>query len=380
MFCNCSIVFFVYYFAIITGISEAVAQPADPLQIERSDPLIPKGYGKRELSSFEKYRLQKEIVKLDKNAKNKLNRGNASLAMELWYRRLRLTRIIGTKAEIKALGKIGAIAWQENFTDDVRNIANRLSAIQTTEAMDKNVSFELLNDLALAYESVRYLDKAIDIYEQISLNRTNKNKIIDKLGELYLDVFDYDNAAKIYQQKLKGDISPKKQETIFKTLVEIYDKTQQVNRSIDIKKQLVKHYIRKNKRKEIPALKIAIAQDYETLTQAQKAISFYQQAFDTALKNKQLAIASDALTKRGKLQQEKNIKQAIDTYNKLITVQQQSYNYYGLINTYDTLGKIYLKSNKPNKAKQFFQQGLNVAITLNYRIKYFRDRLKSVNP
>ena len=358
-------------------ISVAIAQPANPLQLDRSDRLIPKGYGKRELSSFEKYRLQKEIIKLDKTAKNELARGNTGLAMELWYRRLRLTRIIDIQAEVKALGKIGAIAWKENLTEDVRNIANRLDAIETAKVKKKKVSSKLLNDLAVAYESVRYLDKAIDIYEHLSL-RSNKDKTIDRLGELYLDIFDYDKAAKIYQQKLDRNILPKQRKTILKTLVEIYDRTQQINRSIAVKKQLVKYYNEKQQ-KEIPALKIAIARDYETLKQVQKAILVYQQAFDMAFKNKQLAIATEALTQIGKLQQKQNIEQAIDTYNQLITVQQQSYNYYSLINTYDTLGKIYLKSNNPNKAKQFFQQGLDLAITLNYKIEYFRDRLKRLS-
>ena len=362
-----------------TFVFKAIAQPVDPLQIERSDPLIPKGYGKRELSSFEKFRLQKKIIELDRIAKDELDRDNASLAMELWYRRLRLTRVISTRAEIKALGKIGAIAWKENFTNDVRNIANRLSTIQTAEATDRDISLELLNDLAIAYESIRYLDKAIDIYEQISSDKTNKNKISDRLGELYLDIFDYDRAATIYQRKLEGDISPKQQEPILKTLAEIYDRTQQTNQSIAIKKQLIEYYISEKRQEEIPAIKIAIAQDYETLKQVQKAISVYQQSFDTAFENKQLAIASDALTKVGKLQQEKNTEQAIDTYNRLITIQQQSYNYYGLINTYDTLGKIYLQSNKLNKAKQFFQQGLDIAITLNYKVKYFRARLNKLS-
>ena len=376
--------FLLYSYAIaiaccwgVTIASSAIAKPIDPLQLDRSDPFIPKGYGRRELSSFERYRLQKEIAKLDNNARAELDLGNINSAMKLWYRRLRLTRVIGTKAEVKALGKVGAVAWQENLGKDVRNIANRLSVIQAAEAT-KNNSSQLLNNLAMAYESIKYLDKAIDIYQQgLATNAIDKDKAIDKLGELYLALFDYDNAAKIYQTKL-ANATQKEQKTILQTLVEIYDRNGQINKSIEAKKQVVKYYVGKKKLKKISALKIAIANDYQTLKQVQKAINFYQQAFDLAFKNQQLAMAIDALNSIGKLQQKENIRQAIETYNRLITIQQQSYNYYGLINTYDTLGKIYLKSNK-NKAKQFFQQGLDTAITLNHKVKYFRDRLTKLS-
>ena len=382
LFCNCTTIFVSCCLGINIA-SGAIAQPANPLEIDRSDPLIPTGYGKRELSSFEKYRLQKKIVELDKAAKDELDKGNVSLARELWYRQLRLVRIINTRAEIKALGKIGAIAWKENLTDDVRNIARRLGEIQTAKTKDKNTAFELLNDLATAYKSVRYIDKAIDVYEQISLDKTNKankDKIAERLGELYLDIFDYDRAAKIYQQQLKDNIAPEQQETILKTLAQIYNRTEQFKRAIAIKQQLTEYYISKKQPKKVPAINIAIAQDYEASKQVPKAISVYQQAFNTALENAQLAIASEALAQMGKLQQEKNTKQAIATYKKLITVQQQAYNYYGLTDTYDTLGAIYLKSNNPNKAKQFFQQGLDIAVTLDYKVQYFRDRLKSIDP
>ena len=351
----------------------AIAQPIDPLQIDRSDPLIPKGYGRRQLSSFEKYRLQKEIAKLDKNATTELKLNNVDLAKKLWYRRLRLSRVLGTQAEVKALGKVGAIAWQENLGEDVRNIAARLEAIHAAEATN-NKSSVLLNELAVAYESIKYLDKAVDIYQHLATNPNHKNKANDKLGELYLALFDYDRAAKIYQTKLANATSQKEQKTIVLTLVEIYDRNGQTNKSIEAKEQLLKYHSGEKQPKEISALKIEIAQDYETLRQVQKAIEFYQQAFDLAFKNQLLAIASDALERIGKLQEQENIAQAIETYNRLIAIQQQSYNYYGLINTYDILGKIYLKSNQ-NKAKHFFQRGLDTAITLDYKVEYFRDRL-----
>ena len=370
------IVFLVGCIGISFFPSASLTQPTDPLVIDRNDPLIPQGYGRRELSSFEKYRIQKEIANLDKAAKNKLDRGNTTLAMELWYRQLRLARIIGTKAEIKALGKVGAIAWSENLGTDVRNIADRLITIQADENKNKELSPELLGGLASAYESVRYLDKAIDAYQQkLDQDQATESKTLDKLGQLYLGIFDYENAALIYQEKLaKKKIEDR--EAVLKTLKDIYDSAGETNKSIATKQQLIKQYINQNKKQKIPALEIAIAHDYETLKQDKKAIAAYRKAWETASKAKQLALASEALIGIGKLHQEQgNLERAIDTYNKLLVIQQQSYNYYGLINTYDTLGKISLKSNQIDKAKQYFEQGLEIAKTLDYKIEYFRDQI-----
>ena len=361
----------------ITISLSAIAQSVDPLLIDRSDPLIPQGYGRRALSSFEKYRIQKEITKLDEIAQDELDRGNTNSAIEHWYRRLRLTRAI-EKSEIQALGKIGAIFWSENRSEDVRNVANRLIAIQAEANTAQKLPDRLLNPLAMAYESVRYLDKAIAIYEQsMAKGSTKQGKTLNKLGELYLDIFDYDNAAKIYQKKLEQNISKEEQEIILKTLIEIYDQEGQSQQSIVAKKSLIEQYSIDKKNKQIPALKIAIAFDYETLNQIEKAIQTYNKAFKMASNTKQLLIANDALMGLSRIyEKQNNINKAIDTYNKLLTIQQQSYNYYGLINTYDTLGKIYLESNRQYRAKESFQKGLNIAETINYKVEYFRERLK----
>jgi tetratricopeptide (TPR) repeat protein len=367
-----------YGFAAPTA-SLAIAQSDNPLLFDRQDPIIPMGYGKRELSSFEKYRLEKAIAKLDRDAQNELEQNRVDAAMELWYRRLRLTRLIDTEVEIEALGKVGAIAWSENRSLDVRNIANRLMAIQT-ESTDSKRSLLLLAPLAIAYEQVRYLDRAAAIYQQIlATEKTPQAKTLEKLGQLYLGIFDYDRAAAIYQQILGQKTSTQQQEPILKTLIEIYHHTKQISQAIAAQEQLIQQYFQNQKNNQIPALEIAIARDYQALKQTNKALEAYNRAFEEASATKQLAIASDALIGKVSLyQQQGNLEQAINTYNKLLVIQQQAYNYYGLVNTYDSLGKISLKLNQNKKAKDFFQLGLSIAEKLDYKAKYFRDRLKSL--
>lgn len=367
---------------------------ANPLEIKinQSDPVIPPGYGRRELSSFEISRIKKTIAELNKSAQGELQQGNIDPAFELWYRQLKLTRAIDTQAEIKALGQIGAIAWQENRGFDLRNIAERLISLEAEISTKKTLSLDLLEQFVTAYQQVRYLDQAINIQTKIAnISRRNSNYSLiveqenfEVLGKLYLAKFDYLNAAKTYQTLLSLNDNQNSEFPIvnksafyLQTLVNIYDHTAQINQAIATKQRLVKHYQNTKKSNKIAELEIEIARDYETLNQIPNAITAYNQTWKIADQNQQLAIANDALTKLGELYQaERQVDQAIKTYTNLIETQKQSYNYYGLINTYDTLGNIYLKSNQKVKAKQSFQQALILAKSLNYKVDYFQSQIK----
>ena len=367
----------------------AQQQSVNPLEtpITKKDPLIPAGYGQRELTSFEKYRIKQAIAQLNQTAKADLAQDNGDKAFKLWYRQLRLARVVDPETEIKALGNVGAIAWQQTRGVDVRNIAERLIAIQEKLTTEKLLSPSLLDNFATAYQQVRYIDKEIAIYQQILGNsRKADNLVAEKtnlktLGKLYLARFDYFDAADIYQELLilaeRGSKSTQEVDFYLNTLMYVYDRTEQANKAIAIKERLIKQYTAAQKLDRIPALTMAIADDYQTLKKPDKAINAYNQAFETASKLQQFAIANDALTKLGKTyQQSKNTDKAIATYTKLLKIQQQTYNYYGLINTYDTLGQIYLQLNQKSQAKQYFQQGLELAKSLNYKIKYFDNRVK----
>ena len=364
-------------------------QQTNPLEVKinPNDPLIPAGYGQRELTSFEKYRIKEAIAKLDQTAKAELSQGNGNKAFKLWYRQLKLARAVDSKTEIKALGDVGAIAWQETRGTDVRNIAERLIAIQEELTTEKLLSPSLLDNFATAYQQVRYIDQEIAIYQQILTNSRKADNLVAEqnnlktLGKLYLARFDYLNAADVYQELLvladQGSKPTQKVDFYLNTLMYIYDRTEQANKAIAIKERLIKQYTAAQKLDKIPALTMAIADDYKTLKKRDKAINAYDRAFETASKLQQFAIANDALTKLAQTyQQSKNTDKAIATYTKLLKVQQQTYSYYGLINTYDTLGKIYLQLNQKSQAKQYFQQGLELAKSLNYKIKYFDNRVK----
>ena len=348
--------------------------------VDKGDRLIPPGYGTRELTSFEKYRLEETISELDRAAEAQLEQGNADAAMKLWYRRLMLTRALDPILEIEALGKVGAIAWKENRGTDVRNIAERLSAIE--EELTGKISFAELNKLATAYEQVRYLDKATGIYQQVVVNERKNSPITQEklktLGELYLARFKYSQAADIYQELLSlTEVNEPKQVVYLQNLADIYDRISQPEQAIAVKQRLIA-LSADTQTSKIADLQIAIARDYETLNQTDEAIEAYNRALEIAFTDRELATASDILSRIGEIYQDKEIDKAIATYNRLLEVQQQSYNDYGMLDTYDTLGKIYLDLDK-TKSRQYFQQGLELATSLNYKVEYFSDAIERIN-
>ena len=361
------------------------ANPLDA-KIDRSDPVIPAGYGTRELSSFEKYRITKAINELDRSARIKLEQGEDG-AFKLWYRRLKLSRALGSEAEITALGNVGAIAWKENRGEDLRNIADRLIKIQDELTSQESLSPDLLSKFATAYQQIRYLDKAVNIYQQILVNSREQDDAIaerqnlTKLGELYLARFNDRQAAKIYRELLSSTDSksePKLQTTYLNTLIDIYDRTSQTSKALAARKRLLELYA-KSQPDKLAGLEIAIADDYQSLNQSQKAIEAYERAFNTALPAQRFATASDALTQLGKLYRKTDsIDRAIATYLKLLKIQQQSDDRYGAIDTYDTLGKIHLDLEQKAQARQYFERGLKLAESLDYKVKYFRDRINSL--
>ena len=345
------------------------------------DRLIPAGYGTRELTSFEKYRIEETISELGRSAEAQLKQGNDDEAFKLWYRRLMLTRALDRIQEIEGLGEIGAIAWKENRGTDVRNIAERLIAIE--EELGTQISFDALNKLATAYEQVRYLDRATGIYQQIVVNGRKQNnpttqqKNLETLGELYLARFKYSQAADVYQELLTFTKANESKQTVYlQNLADIYDRISQPEKAIAVNKRLIALADTQTSKRD---LEIAIARDYEALNQTNEAVEAYDRALLMALADRELATASDILSRLGEIYRDEQIDKAmpsagiaIATYNKLLEVQQQSYDDYGMLDTYDTLGKIYLDSDK-TKAKQYFQQGLELATSLNHRVKYFSE-------
>ncbi|MGV2828338.1 tetratricopeptide repeat protein [Myxosarcina sp. GI1(2024)] len=381
----------------------ALATTPHPLEVPQSDPLLPASSNDRPLSAFEIGRIEREIERINQKAEAQLAAGKIDEAFNLWYRELRLQRAIGTLEEVAALGRIGNLAWQQNRGLDTRAIAKRLAEIRTNAAAEDKLNLPLLKQLGMAYQQVRYLDRAIEIYQQIVVNArqtdalTRVNENLQILAELYLDLFDYPQAAEVYQELLvrrdsgvsselrDAVISPITQlnpddEVIYLTkLATIYDRIPQIEKAIEIKHRLAKRYLQVENIENLSAVYLAIARDYKELNNYSEASNYYQQAYNLATNARQLASAIEILAELAHLyRQEGRLEEAIATYKRQIELQQQAYDYYGWMETCDLLGKIYWDLKNYSQAQTFYRQGLELARTLNYRVGYFTEQLEQI--
>ena len=404
------ILFFLYlgYFCLNSSqfIVSAQIETYNPLESTEPDPLLPPTERARPFSKIEKRVIKRTTTALDSQAQAQLALGNKDEAFTLWYRELRLQRALGTIEEVNALGRVGKIAWQQNLTQDLNIISDRLLAIEELATVENTLSPELLISLGNAYQQVKALDCAVIIYQQILQNNRQEDnqqkeeKTLETLGKLHLARFDYTSAATVYEELLKfvrsqnstessnidnyvADRQPKhnnlREEFYLTQLVTIYDKSSQPAQAIVIKQQLLKKYLANKKNEQLAALKLSLAKDYQALKQPKQARKYYEEAFNLAWSLQQFALAEDSLQKLALLYQEyQKPTAALKIYQELIKVEKQAYNYYNLMNTYDRIGQIHSQLNNHQQALIAYKKGLDLAKSLSYRVDYFQNKIEQL--
>ena len=359
----------------------------NPLELPLDDPLLPSV--PRPLSPLEQKRLRKELEKMNEKAQEESNTGNDNLAFELWYRELRLRRVLGRIEEVNALGRVGEVAWNKTRTEDVQIISQRIVELQELSEQEDPLSPRFLVALANAYAKLHSLDNSIIVYQKVlDYARKNDSPFTEKealqgLGRLYLAKFDYPNAAIVYEELL--EIAQLEQNTYeeglyLQALAEIYTAALQPNNSANIKQRLVDSYLASQNIELVPPLKIEIGQDYQSLDQPELASQNYQEAYALAWSLQQFGSAAKALTKLANLYTEyEQENYALQIYQRLIQVEQLSYNYYGLMKVYDKIGEIYLENEQYEPALFAFQEGLILARSLNHNQGHFLAQIQKVN-
>jgi len=368
----------------------------NPLEITTPDPLLPQSPEDQTLSPEVQSQLRESLDELNAQAAALLNAGKALEAFDIWYRELRLRRALGYVEEVQALGRVGEIAWQRSQNLDVQLITARLQKIQQ-EAEEKNLlNLELLLALGQAYQQLRLPQSAIAVYQKILDQQRQRGDVaaqevtLKTMAQLYLDWFKYPEAAKVYEELLaqvqSQGVSPRMGKsdrtaeiTYLKQLVYIYDQAKQPENGLRVKLQLVQIYTVQQQLELLPALKIAIASDYEALQQPETASRNYQEAYTQAFELKQFAHASEALQKLATLYHAHHQPDyAVQVYQVLLTVKQQSYDFYGLMNTYDQIGQIYLEQKNYAQALEAFKKGQELARSLQYQETYFDNQIERV--
>lgn len=178
--------------------------PFDP-SLFPTDPLIPSG---ETLTPLQRRRLIEALDALEAEALVLDQAGQGDQAFEVRYRSLRGRQRLGDLAEVEALGRIGAIAWEQGRNQDVMAIGQRLEDLQLSLTKDKAMSPELLTAFAKAYGQLHSLDSAIAVYQQMRREAQQQgdyrreNQALSMLGELYLAKFNYPAAAEVYETLL----------------------------------------------------------------------------------------------------------------------------------------------------------------------------------
>lgn len=368
--------------------------PPSPLEVITSDPLLPPMADKHQLSLEELQRLEVELDKLNQTAGDQLAAGNKETAFETWNRELRLRRFLGQLSEIQALSRVGAIAANENNRLEVLYITQRLQAIQKQALSQTKPDLELWRSLGEAYQKVRSPKLALEVYDQIlaavrqQQDATAEVATLNTIGEVHLSWFDYTKAAATYQELLglastKGDSL---NEVVYlKQLAYIYEQDKQHEEAVNILTKLGEIYQNQNDLTQLPELKLAIASNYESLARENpsllpEAFKKYQEAYTSAWQLEQYVNASEALQKLiAFYRSQGQIDEALQTSQILLQAEAKTTNFYGMMQTYDQIGQIYLERKQYSQARAAFQQGLELAQQLKHEEDYFTQQIETLS-
>jgi len=359
--------------------------PPNPLIFDETDPLLPTMTVDRPLSDQERAVLDTALNELNQQAQLEYEEGNIIGALDIWFRELRLRRVLGRRHEVASLSRVGAVAWNESQTTEVRLITQRLLEIEQEVQAEQPVDYELLLMIAEAYQKVRARSFAVALYDQILVqarldgDQVTEEKALRALGDLHLAWFDYPAAAAAYQDLLafvraqgnkEGEIDALRQLAI------IYDEGNEPAEAIAIRQELIAIFEGRQEFTELPALKLAIANDYRELDRPDLAAPTYQETFAIARSVQFYGYAREALDNLASLYLELNRPQdALVVYQLVIDVGQQSYDYYSMMNAYDQVAQIHQSRGSTNQALAAYRQALALAQQINFRVDYFNEQI-----
>ncbi len=351
----------------------------NPLKVEQFDDLLlPQTSVQRPLSPLEKFRLKEALDQLNQQAQQRYQEGNVEKAFQVWYRELRLRQKLDPIEEVKALGSVGEIAWLKNRSADFRNIRERLRVIE--EKARENNQRQLLETLAENYEQMRELDGAIALYQKLAKDSNDPTPLLEKIAQLHAKQFHYQDAADAYESLLtQTQGNPTASLQYLKQLKTWYEKADNPDAGVQTKQRLIDIYQQQNNQQALPAILVSLADDYVKLNQFEQASTTYQEAFKTARSQQKYGMAAMALENLAQLYRNDGaLETTLEIYEQLLVIQQQSYDHYGLMMTYDKIGEIYQENDQPKLARSAYQKALEFAQSLSYQEDYFQNKLEQL--
>lgn len=340
--------------------------PPNPLGKLLADPLIsdPKLLiePRRSLNDLEKEKLRSALDALHLEGQVLFSQKKSDEAFLIWFRELRLRRLLGFREEIFALAKTGEVAWQNNRTRDLRDITERLQMIQTKVQPQSNpatpnplfdeASFPELNEyLAIAYQVLRAPQLALSIYEPrlktlrsnaVSDNPIELFKTLNSIGLIHLDWFRYTKAQRTYQDlrelsRLAQD--PASEALYLIQLTYIAEQSHQPKDAIGPLQDLITLYAAQPEVQ--PALTLRLAENYDNAQDPNNAEKNYQTTFTLSQTLSQNSYGSSALFALGELYRRTNrFPAAEQVYDFLVDSEQAVYNLHNAMKASDFLGQM----------------------------------------
>ena len=376
----------------------------NPLESTQPDPLLPNPPTTRTVTGEKREELSQELDQLNVEAAALLAAGETTKAFEIWNRELRLRRYLSKAEELAALSRVAEIAWNNSQKLQVQWITKRLETLQPEIKEQEPPNLELLQALGSAFNTVRAKDSGVEIYQQVISEARKQEDVVTlkqtltAVGEIYLNWLDYDNAAIAYEELLEvqqqsnlelSEIETTnflisgnfEQANTLKQLAFIYNQGGKPLQAITAKERLVDFYEGQQNIAEVPEIKISIAEDYEELGRLNLASQYYQEAYSIAQSIQQFLTASDALENLAALYLSQDEKEtAIEIYKVQLLMDQQFFNVYGMMETYDRMGQVYAQLKAHGLAMSSFQRGLELSRQLGgYRESYFLQKLDKLN-
>jgi tetratricopeptide (TPR) repeat protein len=402
--------------AIAQQISPQVRQYflSDPLVSEPRDPFLPTIPVDRPLSPLELRDFALKVNELDQTAQQLLASGQTDEAFSLWRRELRLRRVLGPVEEFNSIMKVAELAWGAQRPVEVQLLTLRsreiwqalqaeLGVVGEAEPFEGAVDsaaepagalvsgppasdIATLNALAQTFVTLRDVDSAAQVYSQLielrSRQGADPTEQQRSLAELHLQWFQFAEAADIYLALLKTARESGNQTAeieYLQRLIYSYQQAHSLPNAIRAQSDLLAIYQAQGTEEKLPELLLATAQNYRTLNQPDNAIEYYRSAYSAAQRFDQFSFSAQVLKDLGSLYQSLALNsEALGAYTLLVPVEQQAYNFYGVMNAYDRIGQLQRRLGNSIEAFKAFEQALVIANQLNFNEDYFVEQIKSV--
>lgn len=354
---------------VVTPLTDPLADPMVPLAVAEGD---------RPLSALELMQIRSKSNSLYLSGTVQWQNQFPELAFDDWLRHLLLLQLLPDRqAEIARLGEIGAIAWENNRVHDTRYIFKRLEAIQETEYVEAGDD-TLLIPLAEAYQLIRRSDAAIALYRVHleTLDEAYHAEIWRLIAQLATNWFDYEAAIEAYSaiENLNALTIGDRE-----AWIDVYETSNYPAEALRIQRQLPPLYLQDLDYQKLSAIFLAMAKNAHRISDYEVAIAANENAFAIAWDFKYLDDAENALDQLGQVYlAQENLEFAMQVYEQLLIVQNESYNRYGMMDTYALLGDIYETAGLYSSALISWQQGLAIAKELNHNIELFTAAIETL--